>query len=68
MRVVEVFKALILIDVTWRSISSSGWEYFDIERGLGFKSYVCQIVCYLIIIILTICLIMLIDNIIIELY
>jgi len=25
------------------SVSLSGWEYFDCVRGLGFKSYVCQL-------------------------
>jgi len=44
MRVVGAFKALILIDVTWRSTSSIGWEYFDIERGLG-SSPMCAKLC-----------------------
>jgi len=40
MWVKSVFMALIM---TWKSTNSSGWEYFDCVRGLGFKSYVCQL-------------------------
>jgi len=27
--------------MTWKSTSSSGWEYFNCVWGLGFESYVC---------------------------
>jgi len=29
--------------MTWKSTSSSGWEYFYYVWGLGFESYVCHL-------------------------
>jgi len=31
------------IAMIWKSISSSGLEYFNCVKGLEFKSYVCQL-------------------------
>jgi len=36
----------MLIGMTWKSTSSSGWEYFVCVWGLGFKSYVCLCVLF----------------------
>jgi len=33
---------------TLKSTSSNGWEYLFMLRGLGFKSYVCQLCVILI--------------------
>ena len=35
--------------LVWKSTSSSGQEYFNYVRGLGFESYVCQVcdVCFI---------------------
>jgi len=29
--------------MTWKSTSSNGFEYFGCVKGLGYKSYVCQL-------------------------
>jgi len=34
----------------WKSTSSSDWEYLVMLKGLGFESYVCQILCYFLIV------------------
>jgi len=53
--------------MTWKSTSSSGWEYFDCVKGLRFESYGCHVCVFDLLLILIICMIMLGDNITIEL-
>jgi len=38
---VGTFKAFILPLMTWKSLSSSSWEYLVMLKGLGFKFCVC---------------------------
>ena len=51
----------------WKSTSSSGWEYFDCVRGLGFESYGCQL-CVLIWYYFKYMLVVMWNNIILEFY
>ena len=45
MWVQRTFKVINVECMTWKSTSSSGWEYLVCVRGLGFESYVCYFFC-----------------------
>ena len=52
----------------WKSTSLNGWEYFIVWKDLGLSPMYANCVLFNLLLFLIICLIMLSDNIIIELY
>jgi len=57
----------MLIVVTWKSTSLSGWEYLTVWKDLGSSPMYINYVLFDLLLIFIICMIMLSDNITIEL-
>ena len=68
MQVVGAFKELIIDLLMWKIISLNGWKYLIVWDDLGSSLMYANCVLFNLLLFLIICLIMLSDNIIIELY